>query len=159
MSDFLLESIRAIIVVFTLFYLWRVGRKGDIGKQQGWLFIMSGFGLILFGMLIDITDNFPSLDKYVVIGDTEIQAFLEKVVGYLVGFLLLSIGFWKWMPTVIALKKTKLELQESFDKLEERVRKRTHDLQRERDMFIHGPVITFTPKFTTKQAKPLHLHG
>ncbi len=146
MSDFLLESIRAIVVVVIFFYLWWVGRKENIGKQQGWLFIMSGFGLILFGMLIDITDNFPSLDKYLVIGDTEIQAFLEKVVGYLVGFLLLSIGFWKWMPTVIALKKTKLELQESHDKLEERVRKRTHDLQRERDMFMQGPVMTFTWK-------------
>ncbi len=146
MSDFLLESIRAIVVVVIFFYLWWVGRKENIDKQQGWLFIMSGFALILFGMLIDITDNFPNLDKYVVIGDTEIQAFLEKVVGYLVGFLLLSIGFWKWMPTVIALKKTKLELQESHDKLEERVKKRTHDLQRERDMFMQGPVMTFTWK-------------
>ncbi len=133
MSDFLLEIIRAIVVLIIFFYLWWVGSKENIRKQAGWIFIMSGFGLVLFGMLIDITDEFPSLDKYVVIGDTEIQAFLEKVVGYLVGFLLLSIGFWKWMPTVVSLNKTKLELQKSHEQLEEKVRERTLDLQKSKE--------------------------
>ncbi len=133
MSDFFLEAIRAVTVVIIFFYLLWVGRKENIGRQQGWLFIISGFGLILFGMVIDITDNFPSLDKYVVIGDTEFQAFLEKVVGYLMGFLLLSIGFWRWMPTVIALKNTKLELQESHEQLEKKIRERTVELQQSKE--------------------------
>jgi PAS domain S-box-containing protein len=133
MSDFLLETIRAIVVFVIFFYLWWVGNREHISKQTGWGFIMSGFGLVLFGMLIDITDEFPGLDKYVIIGDTEIQAFLEKVVGYLVGFLLLSIGFWKWMPTVVSLNKTKLELQKSHEQLEEKVRERTLDLQKSKE--------------------------
>ncbi len=63
-------------------------------------FILYGFALILFGTLIDITDNFPSLNKYIVIGDNVYQSLLEKVVGFLFGFALLAIGFWKWLPGV-----------------------------------------------------------
>ena len=112
MSDFILETIRAIIVVIILLYLWLTGARENINKHKGWFFIISGFFLITFGMLIDITDEFPHLDKYVIIGDTEVQAFLEKVVGYLIGFLLLSIGFWRWMPHVIALSEVQRELKE-----------------------------------------------
>ena len=103
--------------------------KEDIRRQNGWLYILAGFALTLFGMLIDITDNFPSLNKYVIIGDTEYQAFLEKVIGYLFGFLLLTIGFWKWIPTVISLRRAKMALKRSHDVLELKVEKRTADLR------------------------------
>ncbi len=106
MSDIVLEVIRAGIVGVLLAYLWLVGSEEDIRQQQGWWFILAGFAFLFFGMLIDLTDNFPGLNPYIIIGDTEYQAFLEKVVGYLFGFLLLVIGFWKWIPTVIALEET-----------------------------------------------------
>ena len=130
MSDIVLEIIRAIIVSGIFIYLWIVGGKGGISKQKGWINILFGFGLILFGMFIDITDNFPILNQYIIIGDTEYQAFLEKVVGSLFGFILLAVGFWKWMPTVIKLKITERELKESLDNLELRVDERTAKLQK-----------------------------
>jgi len=64
--------------------------------------IVGGFGLVLFGALIDITDNFPALNRLVVVGDTPAQAFLEKLVGYLGGFTLLAVGVWRWLPAVAA---------------------------------------------------------
>ena len=69
--------------------------------------IVGGFGLLLFGSVLDITDNFDSLNRFVVIGDTEVQAFLEKFVGYLGGYALLAIGLLRWIPTIEDLSERK----------------------------------------------------
>lgn len=96
-------------------------------RDTGTLLILLGFGFVFIGSLLDITDNFDQLDKYKVVGDTEYQAFLEKVVGYLFGFCLLALGFWKWLPSVtahrrmeatlasanVALRRRNLELEEA----------------------------------------------
>jgi PAS domain S-box-containing protein len=103
----------------------------EIRQQEGWLYVLIGFGLIFFGMLIDITDNFPSLNHYIIIGETKYQAFLEKVVGYLLGFILLAVGFWKWMPTIIKLRIAERELKKSHDELELRIDERTVELREE----------------------------
>jgi len=128
MSDLFLEIIRAMLVSMIFIYLWIVGGKGEIRQQNGWYFILAGFGLILFGILIDITDNFPNLNHYIVIGDTPYQAFLEKVVGYLFGFILLAVGFWTWMPIIIRFNKYQKELQKSHDELKLKVYERTGEL-------------------------------
>ena len=129
MSDFFLEILRAIIVGGIFIYLWIAGRKEEIYRQEGWSLILAGFGLIFFGMIIDITDNFSTLNQYILIGDTPYQAFVEKVVGFLFGFILLTIGFWKWMPTVIKLREAEKALKKSHDDLESMVDRRTAELK------------------------------
>jgi len=99
MLDIVLESIRAIIFAIILGYLCWFGKKDDLFRQTGWFYIVVGFALLLFGAVIDITDNFQNLNKFVVIGDTEPEAMLEKVVGFLLGSSLLAIGLWKWLPS------------------------------------------------------------
>ena len=125
MTDIILEAFRVVIVGIIFVYLWLNGRREEIRKQKGWNYILAGFAFLFVGMILDITDNFPYLNKYLIIGDTEYEAFLEKVVGYLGGFLLLIIGFWRWMPTVISLSETKRALKKSHDELELRVQERT----------------------------------
>jgi signal transduction histidine kinase len=100
MLDIVLESIRALTMGAIVGYLWKMGKKKEFHRQSGWLYVFSGFALIFFGGVIDLTDNFESLNRFVIIGDTEAQAMLEKVVGYLLGFCLLAVGLWKWLPTV-----------------------------------------------------------
>ncbi len=129
MSDLILEIFRAAIVCVIFVYLWLISKKEDIRWQNGWLYILAGFGLILFGMFIDITDNFPDLNKYVIIGDTQFQAFLEKVIGYLMGFSFLAIGFLKWMPTVILRQEVERKLKESHDILDLKISERTIELE------------------------------
>ena len=107
MTDTVLQTTRAVITVLVFFHLLSNRRTEERRKQKGWSYILIGFAILFFGMIIDITNNFLNLNKYIIISDTGYDALPEKVIGYLCGFLLLAIGFWKWMPAVITPRKTK----------------------------------------------------
>jgi signal transduction histidine kinase len=99
MLDILLEITVALILAILLFWLWQQGRH-SFSQKRGWHTILTGFSFLLFGSLLDITDNFESLNWLIFIGNTQLEAILEKFVGYLGGFLLVSIGLVRWIPTV-----------------------------------------------------------
>ena len=106
MTDIIFESIRVIILLYTVLYLVRAGMHRSELCRRGWSFVLLGFGLLLFANVMDVTDNFESLNRFVVVGNTPLQAFLEKMVGFLGGFLCLAIGLIRWMPTVTGVEKT-----------------------------------------------------
>lgn len=101
MIDIAIETLRAFVVGGILFSLIRARHVKEISGVDGWWLITCGFGLIFFGTLIDITDNFNGLNQFIIIGDTQIQAILEKIFGYLLGFVLLAFGIWRWLPKLI----------------------------------------------------------
>ena len=76
MSDVVLESIRAAILLYAVVYLAKAGRSRSELCRKGWSFMLVGMGLLLFANIMDITDNFESLNRFVVVGDTPVQAFL-----------------------------------------------------------------------------------
>jgi len=100
LTDIILETIRALVLLGILVFLWISGRNRFERLQEGWRQIIVGFGLLLFGSLLDISDNFEVLNPLIVVGDTDTEAFLEKFVGFLGGFVFLSIGLVKWIPGV-----------------------------------------------------------
>ena len=116
-----------MVVIFA--FLVIVGHRQNLYEQRGYGFIVSGFALVLIGAILDITDNYDNLNRYVVIGDTEVEAFFEKVVGYLFGFILLFVGFWYWLPLVGAIRRAEQRLQNYSKDLEIEVAKRTEDLE------------------------------
>ncbi len=130
MIDIILEVARFLVTGVIFSYLIYMGQKGELQRQDGWRFIIAGFALIFLGTLVDITDNFPSLNRYVLIGDTAYQAFIEKVFGFLFGFMLLAYGLWLWIPIVVRDQYSKRKLRDSNEILEDRVRRRTDDLMR-----------------------------
>lgn len=130
LSDVVLEVARAVVMAVILAFMVVVGHRQDLYDQRGYGFIVGGFGLLLFGALLDITDNYDALDRFVVIGDTHVEAFLEKVVGYLLGFVLLFAGFWYWLPLVGDIRRAEQRLQNYSKDLEVEVARRTEDLQR-----------------------------
>ena len=114
MIDIVLELSRALVVGGVILAFFRARHTKAVSRIAGWRTLMSGVFLIFFGSLIDITDNFENLNRFVIVGDTEIQAFLEKVVGYLLGFLLLALGIWRWLPKLIEheeMTRKKIEVQ------------------------------------------------
>ncbi|MEE8539554.1 MAG: hypothetical protein V3S54_07045 [Woeseiaceae bacterium] len=74
MVDIALESVRAAILLGIVVFLWEVGRNKFDRTRNGWNLIVGGFGLLLFGSLMDISDNFEGLNFLVVVGDTEVEA-------------------------------------------------------------------------------------
>ena len=115
MSDIVLEVIRATILLYVVFYLLKTGKKRKELCRSGWGFVIAGFGLLLFGNIVDVTDNFESLNRFIVIGDTPTQAFLEKMVGFMGGFLLLAVGLVRWIPTITGVEQIK-QLNEELEK-------------------------------------------
>ncbi|RLJ21952.1 hypothetical protein DJ030_02975 [bacterium endosymbiont of Escarpia laminata] len=135
MLDITLEIVRALILLSLVWWLWLQGTKKNLYTRKGWNFILTGFCLLLLGSLLDISDNFESLNWLLIVGDTEMEAFLEKFVGFLGGFLLLAFGLVKWIPEVHALsdeiserKRTEEELLQHRDHLQELVAEQTADL-------------------------------
>ena len=101
MTDIFLEVFRAAMIGVIVWVLFRKQHHTDLSQIDGWRNLTAGFVFIFFGALIDITDNFQSLNHLVIIGDTPAQALLEKVVGYSFGFTLLAFGVIKWLPKII----------------------------------------------------------
>ncbi|MBT8490740.1 MAG: hypothetical protein KJN62_06815 [Deltaproteobacteria bacterium] len=118
MSDIILEIFRAMIVgTIVLFLLFNPGIK-QLKQIRGWKFFLAGFCLVFLGMLIDITDNFEILNRFIIIGDTQYQALIEKIFGYLLGFIFIAIGIWSWIPRMIELQnKREEELEEATQKI------------------------------------------
>ena len=125
MLDIILESVRTVVIIVILFVLLHKGEKRFKGNNAGWRLILSGFVLLAFGSILDITDNFETLNRFVIIGDTEVEAFLEKMVGSLGGFIFLALGFIVWLPSVIGVER----LKEANASLEIKVQERTDSLE------------------------------
>jgi len=100
MLDIVLELFRALILLGIFVFLLNAGGNRFESHRTGWTLIVTGFGLLLFGSVLDITDNFESLNRFVVIGDTDVESFLEKFVGFLGGFVFIAVGLVKWIPSV-----------------------------------------------------------
>jgi len=96
MLDIVLECARVIVLVIIVMILLRADHVVAKGRD-GWLWFKLGFLCVLFGSVVDVTDNFESLNWAIVLGDTPVQAFLEKGVGYLGGFTLIAYGIWRWL--------------------------------------------------------------
>ncbi len=110
MFDITIEIIRALLTAFIVYYLY--SRISDAGIwHKGWRYIFAGFCVMLFASILDITDNIPGMEKYIIIGDTIPQAFLEKVCGYLLSSILILTGFIKLIPVHSQLLQTRKDLQ------------------------------------------------
>lgn len=128
MFNLAIDVFRAVITGAIFLYLRSLRRKEDGHFRKGWIFVPIGFGLIFFGSLLDITDNFPYLNKYVVIGNTKYEEFLEEVIGYFFGFVFVAIGFWKWVPSILTLRKEESTLKKEKEELELKIEGLTAEL-------------------------------
>ncbi|MFQ6605844.1 MAG: PAS domain S-box protein, partial [Fidelibacterota bacterium] len=108
-TDFTIEIIRALVTCAILGYLWYSGRRHGVYKHKGWTSILVGFGFIFMGSVLDVTDNFPVLNRYEFIGNTALEAILEKLLFYLGGSMLLYYGFREWLPFITRYQDREVE--------------------------------------------------
>ena len=128
MNEVFLESLDALVALVVLWTLYNSLVRHNLESQPGSRFLIAGFSLIFLGFIFDITDNFPVLNQYVFIGNTGIEAFIEKGVCSLLGLILLAFGFQRWLPSVLELSVAKQNIKKLNDKLEQLVEERTKEL-------------------------------
>jgi hypothetical protein len=121
MFDIATDIFRALITGAIFFYLRSMRGRESPRLRKAWIFLVIGFGLLFMGGLLNVADNFPSLSKYIVIGRTHYADFLEQVIGYIFGLLFLGIGFWRWIPAIIALRAEEIALRKSQTELKRQV--------------------------------------
>jgi hypothetical protein len=121
MFDIAADIFRALITGAIFFYLRAMRGKESPRLRKAWIFFVIGFGLLFLGGLLNIADNFPALSRYIIIGRTRTADFLEQVIGYAFGLLFLGIGFWQWIPAIIALRVEEVALRKSQGELMQQV--------------------------------------
>jgi len=121
MFDIVADIFRALITGAIFFYLRAMRGHEPPRLRKAWIFFLIGFGLLFLGGVLNVADNFPSLSKYIIIGRTRYADFLEQIFGYLFGLLFLGIGFWQWIPAIIALRAEEATLRKSETELKQRI--------------------------------------
>lgn len=121
MIDIVADIFRALITGAIFLYLRSMRGKEPPRLRKAWVFFVAGFGLLFFGGLLNVADNFPQLSRYLDIGRRPYADFLEQIVGYLFGLVLVGIGFWRWVPAILALRAEEIALRQSQEDLKRQV--------------------------------------
>lgn len=103
MINLIIEIITSVVYGGILYNIIK-SKKNQTNNESGVNLVILGIFLLFLSSLIDITDNFPSLNNLIIIGDTEPQALLEKLFGHTLGPIFLFLGLKKWLPNIIELK-------------------------------------------------------
>jgi len=124
-SGIISTLIASLITAGIAAYVWLFGRKETFLDNEGWSCIFSGFVLIFFGGVVDITNNVFSFFQFE--GQSYFSIFSPggiapgKVFGFFFGSLMLSIGFFKRSAYFPTLKKTQDELESTAEKYNARL--------------------------------------
>ncbi|MHB8834220.1 MAG: hybrid sensor histidine kinase/response regulator [Candidatus Methylomirabilia bacterium] len=113
MNILILQIVCTVIVSVLFFFLLHTGRRLDTRPQAGWGFVVAGFGLVLFGMLLGIGASVPALGRIMLVGNLSAATFLQYFLGYLLGYFFLTVGLLKWIPAIARLREMERALVES----------------------------------------------
>lgn len=123
------EMLRIVaFAALTAYLTHRVARLG-LAHTPSWSYMVAGFSLILVGLGLSLSDDFPSLSKYLVLGPTPYQFLLKNAVVYPLSFLFIMKGVGEWAGSAAQLIESERALQKIRDELELRVEERTRQLK------------------------------
>jgi hypothetical protein len=119
MFDIATDIFRAVLTGVIFFYLRSMRGNESPRMRRAWIYFIIGFGLLFLGGLLNIVDNFPSLNRFLTLGRHHYAEFMEQFVGYFFGLLFVGIGFWQWIPAILALKMEEASLRKSQEELKQ----------------------------------------
>lgn len=125
----IIELIAFISGLVLLIILLKFSSTTGLNKNNGWIFIITGYSFILFAILVDIVEDYIFTQG----PDRILKVVLEGIVGFLLGFIFLTIGFIKWIPQITTLQKAKRILKESSIDLRNRVKDYSMKLKMEKE--------------------------
>lgn len=115
--------------ILLLVILLRSSKLSGLNKNRGWTFIISGYSFILFAIFIDVIEDYLFTRE----SQQLLKVILEGFVGFLLGFVFLSIGFLKWIPQITALQNAKKVLKSTSIQLKNRVKDYSTQLEQEKE--------------------------
>lgn len=122
MFDIVMDIFRAVLTGVVFFYLRSMRGKESPRLRKAWIFFIIGFGLLFLGGLFNVAEYVPFLNRYLTVGRHHHYAdFFSQVVGYFFGLLFLGIGFWHWVPAILALRVEEIALRKSQEELKQRI--------------------------------------
>lgn len=86
-----LESMQLIFALAVLVLIISAARRAG-GDRKGWGLIVAGFSLFAFASVLALSGSLLGPSAFQFLGGTSFQYFLERIVGYLGGSLLLFVG-------------------------------------------------------------------
>ena len=122
-----------VVVAITFALLWMSHRQPAIARHRGWTIIIIGLVIVGFGDALNIYSTTPTVQAFA-------SAYVLDIVRYsawTVGNVLLAVGFWHWLPLVVAIKEAKEELKQANELLESQVIQRTAELKSANDKLHH----------------------
>ena len=120
-----------VAIIFAL--LWMSQRQPAIARHRGWTMIIIGLVIVGFGDALNIYSTSP-------VAQAIASAHVLDLVRYsswTLGNVLLAVGFWHWLPLVVAIKEAKEELKQANELLESQVIQRTAELKSANDRLLH----------------------
>lgn len=130
MNDLLLDILIAISAFFVMWITYSSLVKNKKQSQPGTKLLIIGFAFILFRFLIDISDNFPHLNQYIIFDDISAGIFLKKDIFSFIGLVLIGVGFYRWLPALLELSLANININKLNNSLKQLVDKRTIELAR-----------------------------
>ena len=122
-----------VVVAITFALLWMSQRQPAIARHRGWTIIIIGLVIVGFGDALNIYSTTPTVQAFA-------SAYVLDIVRYsawTMGNVLLAVGFWHWLPLVVAIKEAKEELKQANELLESQVIQRTAELKSANDKLHH----------------------
>ena len=120
MWNLITESGLLVTTGLILLYMWWMTRKEGLGQQGGLRYTTTGALAFLLGVGIDVSDNFASLDRYVILGGTTSGLYIMRTM-YLVGCMLVLMGTLRWLPLTTALRRAEQNLQRYNEEMQQEI--------------------------------------
>lgn len=100
----LVAPAQAITMFVVLAFFIYVGRRYPDVRCAGWSWILVGLNLITFGCLVSTLHDLLFAPVATSMSGLEFEQWLERIVGFAVGFALLGFGFYRWVPSFLESK-------------------------------------------------------
>ncbi len=117
----------AVVIAIALGLFWMSRREPDLARHPGWGMLLTGLMIVLLGDLLNLAWGDPGVSLWA----APLPGLLEalRYAAWVLGNLLLAVGFWRWLPLVRQLKQTQQALTEANEALERQVATRTAELR------------------------------
>ncbi len=122
------EGVEAGVIGLGIVYLLWIGHREHLYTHRGWMSLLVGFGLIWLGSIVQIADELPLMHQLSISRGAVSKALFEEAIDGFLGYILIIVGFWHWLPDLNRSHKVRQNLKQTRDDLEVLVAVRTAEL-------------------------------